>query len=336
MQPVQSHGTDYIRSRIRKEGSIMDTKSFVGIDVSKDYFDVHVLPQNIAFNVKALDKDIARCIEKLKKLNVALIVLEATGGYGTDLAAVLQANDLPTAIVNPRQTRSFAAATGRLAKTDAIDANVLAEFAQAIQPQARPVNDENTLQIKALVARRRQLIDIRTAEKNRLGHARGEAVCKSILDTIAFIERQIEDTNKLLRQAVEESSEWTQKAEIIKSVPGVGDATCFTLLTELPELGKLSNKQVAALVGVAPMNCDSGKFRGYRKIRGGRTTVRNALYMAALVATRYNPKIKAYYQRLVKNGKKKIVALVASIRKLLVILNTMLKENKPWNPALVA
>ena len=314
----------------------MNTKSFVGIDVSKDYFDVHVLPQNTAFRVEALDTDIEQCIEKLKKLNVALIVLEATGGYGTDLAAVLQANDLPTAIVNPRQTRSFAAATGRLAKTDAIDANVLAEFAQAIQPQARPVNDENTLQIKALVARRRQLIDMRTAEKNRLTRARGDVICQSIIMMISVIDQQLDDTNKLLRQAVEESSEWTQKAEILKSVPGVGDATCFTLLMELPELGKLNRRQIAALAGVAPMNCDSGKFRGYRKIRGGRTNVRNALYMAALVATRYNPKIKAYYQRLVKNGKKKIVALVASIRKLLTILNAMLKENKPWNPALVA
>jgi len=312
----------------------MNIKSFAGIDVSQEHLDVHVLPQGLAFQTKSTDQAIASLIKKLQTLNVELVVLEATGGYGTELAAELQASNIPTAVVNPRQTRSFAIATGKLAKTDRIDAKALAEFAQAIQPPVRTIADENTLKIKAIVARRRQLVDMRTAEKNRITRARSKVIRQSIQTVINCIEQQIRDTDKMLKQAVDESSEWTKKAELLKSVPGVGDATGITLLTELPELGKLNRREIAALVGVAPINCDSGKFRGYRKIRGGRTTVRNALYMAALVATRHNPKIKAYYQRLVKNGKKKIVALVACIRKLLIILNQMLKTDQPWNPAI--
>ena len=308
----------------------MNTKTFAGIDVSKDHLDVHILPDDTAFKTGSSGRDITKLIAKLKKLNVDLIVIEATGGYGTQLAAELQANDLSTAVVNPRQTRAFAVATGRLAKTDRIDARALAEFAQKLQPPVRTVGDENTLKIKAIVARRRQLVKMRTAESNRLGRARNKVIFQSIQAVLDCIERQIDDTDDQLREAIEDSSQWTQKAELLKSVPGIGDVTCITLLSELPELGELNRRQIAALVGVAPMNCDSGMFRGYRKIRGGRMPVRNALYMATLVATMHNPKIRAYYQRLVAAGKKKIVALVAAMRKLLIILNIMIRDNQPW------
>lgn len=308
----------------------MNTNSFAGIDVSKGHVDVHILPEDIAFQTDTSEKDVTKLIAKLKKLNVDLIVIEATGGYGTSLAAEFQANDLSTAVINPRYTRAFAVATGRLAKTDRLDAKALAEFAQKIQPPARPVGDKNTLKIKALVARRRQLIAMRTAELNRMDRAKNKGIRQSIQAVLDCIQQQIDDADVQLKKAIEESSQWTQKAELLKSVPGVGDVTCITLLSELPELGELNRRQIAALVGVAPMNCDSGTFRGHRKIRGGRTPVRNALYMATLVATQHNPKIRAYYQRLVKNGKKKIVALVAAMRKLLTILNLMIKRNQPW------
>ena len=308
----------------------MNTKTFAGIDVSKNHFDVHILPHDTAFQTASSNRDITKLITKLKKLKVDLIVIEATGGYGTQLAAELQANDLSTAVVNPRQTRAFAIATGRLAKTDRIDARALAEFAQKLNPPPRTVGDKNTLKIKAIVARRRQLVNMRTAESNRLGRAKNKVIFQSIQAVIDCIERQLDDTDKQLTQAIEDSSQWTQKAELLKSVPGIGDVTCITLLSELPELGELNRREIAALVGVAPMNCDSGMFRGYRKIRGGRTPVRNALFMATLVATRHNPKIRAYYQRLVEAGKKKIVALVAAMRKLLTILNIMLRDNQPW------
>ena len=313
----------------------MNTKTFAGIDVSKNHLDVHVLPDDTAFQTGSSTRDITKLITKLKKLKVDLIVIEATGGYGTQLAAELQANDLSTAVVNPRQTRAFAVATGRLAKTDRIDAKALAEFAQKLQPPPRTIGDKNTLKIKAIVARRRQLVNMRTAESNRLGRAKNKVICQSIQAVLDCIKRQIDDTDDQLREAIEDSSQWTQKAELLKSVPGIGDVTCITLLSELPELGELNRREIAALVGVAPMNCDSGMFRGYRRIRGGRTPVRNALFMATLVATKHNPKIRAYYQRLVLGGKKKIVALVAAMRKLLTILNIMLRDNQPWKSTIL-
>lgn len=312
----------------------MDTNYFVGIDVAKDHFDIHILPDNTAFQTGSAAEDIAKLIVKLKKLSVKLIVIEATGGYETQLAAELQANDLSTAVVNPRRTRLFASALGRLAKTDRIDAKALALFAQKLQPPARPIGDENTLKVKAIVARRRQLIRMRTAELNRMHQAKNKGIRQSIQMILDLIKQQIKDIDDQLGLAIAESSQWTKKAELLKSVPGVGDVICNTLLAELPELGELNRRAIAALVGVAPMNCDSGKFRGYRRIRGGRTPVRNALYMATLVAIRHNPKIRTYYQRLVESGKKKIVALVAAMRKLLIILNIMLQRNQPWQPEL--
>ena len=308
----------------------MNTNIYVGIDVAKDSLDVHILPhaQRIHYTTNA--KDVQKLTEQLRKLKIKLIVLEATGGYGTTLAAELQQAGLAVAVVNPRQVRNFAKATGRLAKTDRIDAEVLALFAQRIQPPARSVGDENERKIKALVARRRQLVTTRTAEQNRRDRATNDIVAASIDAVLETIDKQLDEMDRMIRQFVQSSPAWMEKAELLQSVPGLGPVTTHVLLAELPELGRLNRREIASLVGVAPINRDSGTLRGRRMIGGGRTTVRNALYMAALVATRHNPVIRAYYLRLVESGKKKIVALVAAMRKLLTILNTMLKNNQPW------
>lgn len=308
----------------------MNTNIYVGIDVAKDSLDVHILPHTRRIHCTTNAKDVQKLIDQLRSLKVNLIVLEATGGYGTTLAAELQQAGLAVAVVNPRQVRNFAKATGRLAKTDRIDAEVLALFAQRIQPPARSVGDENERKIKALVARRRQLVTIRTAEQNRRGRASNDIVAASIDAVLEAIDKQLDETDRMIRQFVRSSPAWMEKAELLQSVPGLGPVTTHVLLAELPELGRLNRREIASLVGVAPINRDSGTLRGRRMIGGGRTTVRNALYMAALVATRHNPVIRAYYLRLVESGKRKIVALVAAMRKLLTILNTMLKNNQPW------
>ena len=308
----------------------MNTNIYVGIDVAKDSLDVHILPHAQRIHCTTNAKDVQKLTEQLRKLKIKLIVLEATGGYGTTLAAELQQAGLAVAVVNPRQVRNFAKATGRLAKTDRIDAEVLALFAQRIQPPARSVGDENERKIKALVARRRQLITTRTAEQNRRNRASNDIVAASIDAVLETIDKQLNEMDRMIRQFVQSSPDWVEKAELLQSVPGLGPVTTHVLLAELPELGRLNRREIASLVGVAPINRDSGTLRGRRMIGGGRTTVRNALYMAALVATRHNPVIRVYYQRLVESGKRKIVALVAAMRKLLTILNTMLKNNQPW------
>ncbi len=310
----------------------MNKDTYIGIDVAKDTLDIHILPHEQRIHCTTSEAEVQNLIEQLETFKPKLIVLEATGGYGTTLAAELQDSDLPVAVVNPRQVRNFARALGKLAKTDRIDAEVLAMFAQRIRPPARGVGDESARKIKALVGRRRQLVDMRTAERNRRHRAMTSVVAASINAILETIDRQLEDTDTMIRQAVEASEVWLEKAEVLKSVPGLGDATTHVLLAELPELGKLNRREIASLVGVAPINRDSGTFRGRRMIGGGRTEVRKALYMATLVATRHNPVIRAYYLRLVESGKKKIVALVAAMRKLLTILNVMLKENQPWKP----
>ena len=308
----------------------MNTNIYVGIDVAKDSLDVHILPHAQRIHCTTNAKDVQKLTEQLRKLKIKLIVLEATGGYGTTLAAELQQAGLAVAVVNPRQVRNFAKATGRLAKTDRIDAEVLALFAQRIQPPARSVGDENERKIKALVARRRQLITTRTAEQNRRNRASNDIVAASIDAVLETIDKQLDEMDRMIRQFVQSSPAWMEKAKLLQSVPGLGKVTTHVLLAELPELGRLNRREIASLVGVAPINRDSGTLRGRRMIGGGRTTVRNALYMAALVATRHNPVIRVYYQRLVESGKRKIVALVAAMRKLLTILNTMLKNNQPW------
>jgi transposase len=308
----------------------MPQNTFVGIDVSKDTLDIHLLPDNRRLQCNNLAADIQTLAAELTQIQPSLVVMEATGGYQTHLAASLHAAGLPVAVVNPRQVRDFARATGRLAKTDRIDAQILAQFARCIQPPPRDLGDENDRRIKALVTRRRQLLDMHAAESNRLRQASDQAIVDGIRAVLKVIQAQLKDTDATIDQFIRQSPLWLAKATLLDSTPGVGPATIRSLVANLPELGRLNRRQISALVGVAPMNDDSGKRGGYRAIRGGRTDVRNALYMAALVASRHNPRIRAYYQHLLSKGKKKLVALTACMRKLLIILNTMIKTNQPW------
>lgn len=308
---------------------------FVGIDVAKDHLDVHLRPTADAFRVGRDEPGLARLVARLVAARPDLVVLEATGGYEAPVAAALAAAGLPVAVVNPRQTRRFAEATGKLAKTDRLDAAALAHFAEAVRPPARPLADEETAVLAALVGRRRRLIDMRTAETNRLELA-PPAVARGIREHVAWLDRQIARADRELAAAVEASPVWKAKDDLLRGVPGVGPVVSRTLLTEVPELGTLSGRRVAALVGVAPVARDSGRKSGARAIAGGRAGVRSALYMAILSAVRYNPAVRAFYARLRKAGKAVKVAQVAAMRKLLVILNAMVRDNHPWDPAAVA
>lgn len=303
---------------------------FVGIDVSKHRLDVHVRPSGEEWSVSNDAKGHEELICKLASLAPTLVVLEATGGYQAAVAAELGASKLPAAVVNPRQVRDFAKATGRLAKTDAIDAAALAHFAESIRPEPRPMPDELTLELQALVARRRQLIDMRTAESNRLDTCRMEPVRRSIQKIINVLTKQIEKVDDDIDTTIKGSPLWREREDLLSSAIGVGPTTARTLLTQLPELGKLNRREVAALVGVAPFNDDSGKRSGLRRIRGGRGEVRSVLYMATIAAVRHNPQLRSMYQRLLARGKLKKVALIACARKLLTILNAMMKTNTPW------
>ena len=306
---------------------------FTGIDVSKTELVVTCRPTltrwtepNSATGIEALTRQLAEVAPEV-------IVLEATGGYERDVTAALVAAGLRAVVVNPRQVRAFAKATGQLAKTDRIDADVLALFAERVQPAWRPLEDEATTDLAAVVLRRRQLSEMLTAEKNRLGLAR-RPVRPSLKKHIAYLERELRITESELREWIEASPIWRVNDDLLQSAPAVGPVTSQTLLAELPELGRLSHKQISALVGVAPMADDSGASRGKRAIVGGRAPVRQVLYMAALVATRCNPLIRQFYQRLLAAGKPKKVALVACMRKLLTILNAMVRDQKPWSPSL--
>jgi transposase len=259
-----------------------------------------------------------------------LVILEATGGFERPVAAALAAAGLPIAVVNPRQARDFARATGRLAKTDRIDAQILARFAQAVRPAPRPVPEEEAQALAEITARRRQVVGMLTAEKNRLGAATTKPVRKRLQAHVRWLEKELSCTDGDLEEAIAKSPTWRENEELLRGVPGVGPVVARTLLAELPELGSLPPKQLAALVGVAPLNRDSGAFRGRRAVWGGRATVRAALYMGALVATRHNPQIKEFYERLLGAGKPRKVALVACMRKLLIILNAMLKNRTRW------
>lgn len=303
---------------------------FVGIDVSKHRLDVHVRPSGEEWSVSNDAKGHEELVSKLTSLAPTLVVLEATGGYQGAIAAELGASKLPAAVVNPRQVRDFAKATGRLAKTDAIDAAALAHFAQSIRPEPRPMPDELTLELQALVARRRQLIDMRTAESNRLDTCRMEPVRRSIQKIINVLTKQIERVDDDIDTTIKGSPLWREREDLLSSAIGVGPTTARTLLTQLPELGKLNRREVAALVGVAPFNDDSGKRSGLRRIRGGRGEVRSVLYMATIAAVRHNPQLRSMYQRLLARGKLKKVALIACARKLLTILNAMMKTNTHW------
>jgi transposase len=268
-------------------------------------------------------------VEQLRALSPTLIVLEATGGVEVSLTSALAAAGLPVVVVNPRHVRDFARATGQLAKTDALDAQILAQFAEVMRPERRPLPDAQTQALAALVTRRRQLIEMLTAEKNRLSMA-PPPVRKSLRAHITWLERELAHTDTDLAQTIRQSPVWREKDELLQSVPGVGPVLTSTLLANLPELGTLTSKQIAALVGVAPLNRDSGTLRGKRTVWGGRAQVRAVLYMSAIVAARFNPVIRAFYQRLQTAGKAKKVALTACMRKLLTILNAMLKHRTPW------
>lgn len=302
----------------------------VGIDVAKGALDVAVRPSGEERHLANDAAGIAEIVGWMQALRPGVIVVEATGGYEAPLAAELGIADLPVAVVNPRQLRDFARATGRLAKTDRLDAQVLAHFGQAVRPTPRPLPDDAIQALAALVERRRQVVAMRTAEQNRLGATRVALVCTRIQAHLEWLEADLREIDDDLRQRLRASPLWREQDDLLQSVPGIGPILSLTLLAELPELGRLSHGQIAALVGVAPLNRDSGSLRGRRAIWGGRRAVRTALYMGTLRATRCNPAIQPFYERLLAAGKAKKVALVACMHKLLTILNAMLKHQTPW------
>jgi transposase len=311
----------------------MTAPCFIGIDVSKDHLDVHLRPQADSFRLANDPAGIAALIGRLLPLAPAGIVLEATGGYEALLVGELAAAGLAPALVNPRQARDFARATGRLAKTDRIDAAALAHFAEALRPQPKPLPDEAARAFAALLARRRQLVEMRAAEQNRLGTAPTAAVRRDVQRHVAWLTRQLARLDKELGEAVQASPLWQAKEDLLRGVPGIGPTVARCLLAELPELGSLSGRQAASLAGLAPRNRDSGSYRGRRSIAGGRAGVRSALYMASLSAARYNPALRGFYRRLRAAGKLAKVALIAVARKLLTMVNAMLRDGRPWSPA---
>ena len=309
----------------------MSVDTFIGIDVSNNWLDVATRPATKQLRVANDEQGIAEIITRFGEDEVKLVVVEATGGLESPLVATLTVGGLPVAVVNPKHVRDFAKAIGRLAKTDAIDAEVLAHFAEAVKPKITEVADEKAQQLSALLARRQQLIQMLTAEKNRLKRA-VRPVQGHLKAHIAYLEQELKDVDSELGEAIIKGSPlWQEKESLLRSVPGIGPVSSITLLSGLPELGKLTGKEIASLVGVAPLNRDSGSFRGRRKVWGGRRKVRQSLYMAALVASRTNPVIKAFYDRLVGSGKDKKVALTACMRKLLIILNSMVRKGTYWD-----
>jgi transposase len=311
--------------------------TYVGIDVAKAELVVAVLPTADSWAVPNEDGGIAALVRRLRSLGPALVVVEATGGYERALVAALATAGVPLVVANPRQVRDFARATGQLAKTDRIDAATLALFADRVRPAPRPLPDQLTQALDALLTRRRQLLEMLTAERNRLTPAL-PAIRRDLHQHIRWLECRLHDVDRDLDDRIQSSPVWRAKDNLLQSVPGVGPVVSRTLLGELPELGTLNRKQIAALVGVAPLARDSGTLRGKRMVYGGRAPVRAALYMAALVASRRNPVIRAFYQHLVAAGKPKKVALTACMRKLLTILNAMVDTNTTWRttPAEVA
>lgn len=321
---------------------------FVGIDVAKQDLAVALHPSGEHFTVTNDEHGVQELITRLSGLRPELVVLEATGGLELLAVSELAAASLPVVVVNPRQVRHYAKATGELSKTDRIDARIISLFAERVRPEVRAIPDAEARELDALLTRRRQLLEMLQAEKNRLGQLlffpgkeHKQQVRKSIKKHIAFLERELKGAETDLGDAVRRSPVWRERDDLLRSVPGVGQVLSFTLLSDLPELGRLSRREIAKLVGVAPISRDSGTLRGHRFVQGGRASVRAALYMGALVATRYNPVIRSFYQRLLETGKPKKLALVACMRKLLTILNTMVRNGERWasnyrSPALSA
>ena len=311
------------------------SRKFVGIDVAKDKLDIAVLGEKKANKVGNDEKGIASLIKKMQELAPKLIVVEATGGYQRAVVLGLYEAGLPVAVVNPTRVRNFARAQGLLAKTDKLDAFNLAQFGKQVKPRRFEAKSEAGNQLSALLTRRRQVEEMLKAEKNRLRTVPA-SMRSSVERMIEVLKAEIKQLEKELDRFMKENEDWQEQEELLTSAKGVGRVTAATLLAELPELGKLDNKQIAALVGVAPMNSDSGKKRGYRRTRGGRVGVRNVLYMSTLVATRYNPTIKPHYQKMLKRGKVKKVALTACMRKFLTILNAMIRDKTPFRQTVPA
>ncbi len=310
------------------------TTPHVGIDVAKARLDVAVRPTGDSWQVTNDAAGVAALVARLHQLQPTLVVLEATGGYERPVTAALSAAGLAVAVVNPRQVRDFARAIGKLAKTDALDAQVLAHFAEAVRPPARPLATDHAQYLTAILLRRRQIVAMLTAEQNRLETA--PLVRERVAAHIVWLAEELARLDGDLAEAIRDDPAWQEREALLRSVPGVGPVLATTLLAELPELGALTRHQVAALVGVAPLNCDSGTLRGKRAVWGGRGRVRATLYMATLAAARFNPVIKAFYDRLCAAGKPKKVALTACMRKLLTILNAMLARRARWQPPAVA
>ena len=304
---------------------------FVGIDVAGEQLDVAVLPGGDAWRVTHNLAGLQALVSQLRALSPELVVMEATGGLETDVVAELATAELPVRVVNARHVRDFARSTGKLAKTDAIDAAVLARFAQVIRPQIRPLPDSQARVLDALVSRRRQVVEMLAAERNRRRRVPRELAAR-IDRHIAWLQAELDDIEKDVHRLIQSNARWRQKKQLLCSVPGVGPVLSSILIADLPELGIISNKEVAALVGVAPFNQDSGKRRGQRKCWGGRRHIRKVLYMAAVAALRCNAPIKSFYERLTALGKSRKLALVACMRKLLEVLNTISRTGRPWDP----
>jgi len=307
----------------------------VGIDVSKARLDVAVYETGEVWYTTNDSADYPRLVERLKGVSPQLIVVEATGGLELAVVAEVYQAGLPVAVVNPARVRDFARATGALAKTDPIDAQLLARFAQAVRPPVRRLPSDEDQQFAELVTRRRQIVEMLTMERNRLSSAPARSR-ERIQNHIVWLDTELAALNTERDEFIQQHTAWRERAELLDAVPGIGAVTVSALLSDLPELGQLNRKQIAALVGVAPFNHDSGRHRGKRRIKGGRASVRQVLYMATLSATRFNPIIHTFYERLLKVGKEKKVALVACMRKLLTILNAMLRTKQPWREAAVS
>ncbi|MDQ3966713.1 MAG: IS110 family transposase [Actinomycetota bacterium] len=312
---------------------MMAAPRYVGIDVSKDRLDVAIRPSGECQQVGNDERGIDYLISHLRKVHPTLVVLEPTGGLEQPVVAALAVVGVPVAVVNPRQVRDFAKAVAKLAKTDALDAKVLAHFAEAVRPDLRPLPDEQARLLSATLLRRRQILAMITSEENRLSTTPNRVRLRIEIH-LRWLRKELERTNDELERLVRESPIWREKAALLRSVPGVGPTLSVTLLAELPELERLNRKQLAALVGIAPVNRDSGTLHGIRTVWGGRSSVRTVLYMATLCAVRFNPTIEAFYKRLRAKGKPKKVALTACMRKLLTILGAMLKNRARWDPAL--
>lgn len=308
----------------------MSIERWIGIDVSKAVLDVHVLPSGEAWSAANDSAGIARLVKRLGRMKDALVVMEATGGYQHEAAVELSSAGAAVAVVNPRQVRDFAKATGVLAKTDRVDALILARFAEAVKPERRPLKDFQTEMLQDLLTRRRQLVEMVTMEKTRLQQTPHTAIRKDIEKHVHWLEKRVRQADKDLDDAIKNSPVWREKEQLLRSVPGVGRVVALTLLAMLPELGQLNRKQIAALVGVAPFSRDSGTMRGKRTCWGGRAPIRAVLYMGALSATRGTGALARFYKRLRDIGKPHKVALTACMRKMVIALNAIVRSGKPW------